>query len=148
VVPRLLQLLNRDDLDLQMRATVVAALARIEPDSPAVLPALRSVFAEIQNGDAADSSYMSEVSDVTEAIVHMGHHARPLLADLVALCEHAHLLSFWYRCDAAYAAARIDPGQEAALKYLKWAARHGDFLVGQTAQGKLDELKSPPESSK
>ena len=72
----------------------------------------------------------------------MKKHRKFLLEDLTALCE-CNVLSDWYRCDAAYTALRIDPGNEPALRYLDWASKHSDWLVRDCAREKLDELRHP-----
>jgi HEAT repeat protein len=148
-VPELDKLLRREDeyFDERTRAAVVVALARIWPESPSVIPGIRRFLAEVRN-NPVDSTFSSEFPIVMETIVKMGPSGRVLLPELIDLFDTCNLLDPGHRCDAAYAAARMDPGNEAAVRYLEWASRHSDWLIGRDAREKLDELRKPATPSR
>jgi hypothetical protein len=141
-------LLDRDDVDLRLRATIVTALARMTPESPRLGPRLLQLLAEFRDEAGSDSIiYLEEFSELTEAIVSMTKLRRFLLADLSALCE-CNLLAYTYRLDAAFATLRIDAGNAPARRYLEWASRHSDWLIKDFAKEKLDALQQPGISPK
>lgn len=124
-IPALIRLAKRDQERPEGIAAV--ALARIDPENPAVIECLERYLAEGEHRGFFDDDGSSDVilEDVLDVVWELGSRGDPLRADLRRLLASP-LLHLSNRCCAAYALASFPAERPAAVRYLERMAAHGD----------------------
>lgn len=127
----------------------VAALARIQPGNARVVEGLRTYLLQLQRDDPlAEQHSVTAVGSLGEAIVEMGDSGRALIPTLEYLIRNAPLLEPLYRCDAAYALARIDPDNPLPERFLRQEARIEQVIgILDWAQRTLESLHDRAQTS-
>jgi len=124
-----------------MTSAVLAALVRIAPDSPAVIPETRRYLHRVGDEGSADLDGEWDHGEILDAIVALGDPGKELLPELIELCSTCPVVSVSTRCQPAGAALRLDPHCQPALRCLEPLSRHRDMFVRQEAPAELRKCR-------
>lgn len=123
-------------------AAAVLALAKIDPGSVDILPAMERFLRDLREDGPMAFGSANGIESIISAAVELGPRAEPVVPLLQEMYSAWLVLHPHYRCDAAWAVTVLKPTEQSAIDYLRTMSNHPDELFAEYARERLTRVEA------